>query len=223
MLRVFIGVDPRQPLAYTVLQSSIIRRSSVPVHITPLLLHQLPVKRVGLTEFTYARYAVPYLCDYEGYAIFMDADMICLTDINELFEIAKSSDDAVHVVKSSMRFEWPSLMVFNNAKCKSLTLEHIENDSPAKLEWAESVGELPKEFNHLVGYDEPSEYAKIVHYTQGIPCWHETKDCEFAEEWEAEKQAALNTCEWKDLMGNSVHAKPVLEKLFSGYQEAMRG
>lgn len=217
MLRVFIGVDPRQPLAYTVLQSSIIRRASVPVQITPLMLHQLPVKRVGLTQFTYARYVVPYLCNYEGYAVFIDADMVCLTDVNELFEIAKNSDDSVHVVKSHMKFEWPSLMVFNNAKCKNLTLEHIEKDSPAKLEWAESVGELPKEYNHLVGYDEPSPEAKIIHFTQGIPCWHETNTCEFAEEWEAEKQAALMTCTWKELMGKSVHAEPVLKRMFAEY------
>lgn len=216
MLRVFIGVDPRQPLAYTVLQSSIIRRSSVPVQITPLLLHQLPIKRTGLTEFTYARYVVPYICDYEGYAVFMDADMMCLADINELFEIAKHSDDSVHVVKSHMRFEWPSLMVFNNAKCKKLTLEHIETDSPAKLEWADGVGELPSEFNHLVGYDEPKG-AKVVHFTQGIPCWPETNTCEYAEEWEAEKRAALNTCTWKELMGKSVHAEPVLKRMFADY------
>lgn len=220
MLRVFIGVDPRQPLAYTVLQSSIIRRASVPVQISPLLLHQLPIKREGLTQFTYARYVVPYLCDYEGYAVFMDADMVCLTDINELFEIAKQSDDSVHVVKHAMRFEWPSLMVFNNTKCKNLTLEHIETESPARLDWAESVGELPSEYNHLVGYDAPNQEAKIVHFTQGIPCWPETDSCEFAEEWQAEKQAALNTCTWKDLMGKSVHAEPVLKRLFADYMAA---
>jgi lipopolysaccharide biosynthesis glycosyltransferase len=222
MLRVFIGVDPRSPLSYTVLQSSIIRRSSVPVQITPLLLNQLPMSRVGLTEFTYSRYIVPHLCNYEGWAMFIDADMVCLTDINEVFELAKDNGDAVSLVKHDMRFEWPSLMVFNNEKCKKLTPEYIETESPAKMEWAESVGELPHEYNHLVGYDEPNPEAKIVHYTQGVPCWHETEDCEFADEWKAEKEAALMTCTWKDLMGNSVHAKPVLEKLFRGYQEAMK-
>lgn len=217
MVRVFIGMDQRQPLAYTVLQSSIIRRSTVPVQITPLLIHQLPVKRTGLTNFTFSRFAVPYLCDYEGYAVFMDADMVCLTDINELIEIAMQSDDSVHVVKSPMKFEWPSLMVFNNAKCKRLTLEEIEIGEPFKFEWADGVGELSDEYNHLVGYDDPNPDARIIHYTQGIPCWYETEDCEHADTWKAEKDAALMTCKWKDLMGNSVHARPVLKRMFDGY------
>lgn len=219
MLRVFIGVDRRAPLAYTVLQSSIIRRASVPVQITPILLHQLPMKRTGLTEFTYARYIVPHLCKYEGWAMFLDADMICLGDIKEAFDIAQNNGDAVSVVKHRMRFEWPAAMVFNNEKCKELTPEYIDNpeNSPAQMKWAESVGELPAEFNHLVGYDEPNPNARIVHYTQGIPAWHETKDCEFADEWHAEKEAALMTCTWKELMGNSVHAEPVLKRLFKHY------
>lgn len=217
MVRVFIGMDQRQPLAYTVLQSSIIRRSTVPVQVTPLLIHQLPVTRTGLTNFTFSRFAVPYLCDYEGHAIFMDADMVCLTDINELIEIAKQSEDSVHVVKNDMKFEWPSLMVFNNEKCKKLTLDLIENDNPFKFEWADGVGELPTEYNHLVGYDAPNPDAKIVHYTQGIPCWPEVEDCEHADAWNEEKAAALMTCKWKDLMGGSVHAEPVLKRLFKEY------
>lgn len=66
MIRVFIGYDPRQPLAYNVMQHSIARHSSVPVAITPLILDQLPITRRGLTEFTYSRFLVPALCDFKG-------------------------------------------------------------------------------------------------------------------------------------------------------------
>ena len=59
MLRIFVGIDERQPVAYHVLVSSIQRRSSRPVAITPLLIHQLPIKRQGLTTFTFSRYLVP--------------------------------------------------------------------------------------------------------------------------------------------------------------------
>ena len=222
MLRVFIGVDQRAPLSYTVLQSSIIRRSSEPVQITPILLHQMPMKRRGLTDFTYTRYLVPYLCGYEGSAVFMDADIICLSDIKELFDIAEKQDADVCVVNHEKKFERPSVMVFNNARCKNLTPEYIENGSPASLEWAEKIGELPHEFNHLVGYDEPNQNAKIIHFTQGVPCWHETADCEFSEEWKEERKASELTCTWSELMGNSVHAEPVLKRLFAGYQASMK-
>lgn len=212
MMRIFIGFDPRQPVAVQVLAHSIYAHASKPVAITPLVLSQLPIKRAGLTEFTYSRYAVPYLCGYEGQALFMDADMLCLGDVYELAEIA--SEDGVSVVKNpKLRFEWPSLMYFNNEKCKRLTLPLIEEGTPQTLDWADSVGELPSEWNHLVGYDATRPDAKVVHFTQGLPCWKETRDCEYSEHWMRHLQAANGTVSWVDLMGRSVHANPVLERL----------
>ena len=76
MLNVFIGYDPRQPVAYNVLQHSIVRHASEPVAITPLILKQLPIERRGLTEFTFSRFLVPYLCGFKGMAVFLDADMV---------------------------------------------------------------------------------------------------------------------------------------------------
>jgi hypothetical protein len=74
---------------------------------------------------------------------------------------------------------------------------------------------LPPEWNLLCGYDEPIANPKLVHYTQGIPCFPETKDCEFSEEWVKEARASMSTVTWPEIMGNSVHAKPVLERLGS--------
>ena len=213
MLRVFIGYDPRQPVAANVLSHSIQSRASKPVQIIRLQLNQMPIKRVGLTEFTYSRYTVPYLCNYFGKAIFMDADMLCLDDIYKLDELCSPKVASVCVVKHAMRFEWPSLMYFNNAHCKNLTLKEIEEGAPQKLEWATSIGEIPGEWNHLVGYDEPRTDAKIVHFTQGIPCHPETKDSEYAKEWMAELKMANGSVSWRELMGGSVHAKPVMDRL----------
>ena len=81
MIRIFIGLDPRQPVAYHVLCHSILRRASQPVSITPLMLHSLPIERTGLTEFTFTRFLVPWLCDYRGVGIFMDSDMLVLGDV----------------------------------------------------------------------------------------------------------------------------------------------
>jgi hypothetical protein len=202
---IFIGVDVRQPVAFTALQSSIIARASEPVAITPLLIDALPVKRRGLTDFTFTRYLPPYLMGYEGISLFLDADMIVLGDIVELFNLF---DDkyAVQVVKGKHQFEWPSLMLFNNAKCKVLTPEFIENDAPHALEWG-AVGDLPKEWNHCVGYDAPNPDAKLIHYTMGIPAFKEVQHLERADEWKQEIRAANSTVGWKDLMGGSVHER----------------
>lgn len=204
-MRVFIGADPRQQVAVQVLAHSISWRASKPVSITPLVLHQLPIKRRGLTEFTFSRYLVPYLCDYRGIALFVDADMLVAGDVAELFDL--KDDTAVQVVKNKQRFEWPSLMLFDNAQCRQLTPEYIDSpqSSPQSLKWAPSVGDLPPEWNHCVGYDTLNPEAKLIHYTKGIPCWPETKGCEHSDAWFKELQLCNSTVSHQELMGQSIH------------------
>jgi hypothetical protein len=211
MIRVFIGVDSRQPVAFQVLAHSIYKRASVPVSITPLVLSQLPMKRRGLTDFTFTRYLCPFLCDFRGVSVFFDADMLMLGDIDKLVSFRRA--EQVSVVKGQLRFEWPSMMVFNNHLCESLTPEYIENGQPNTLEWSDPIGELPSEWNHCVGYDAPRKDAKLVHFTQGIPCFPETKDSEYAAEWMAELKDCNSTVSWNEIMGTSVHAKPVRQRL----------
>ncbi len=83
-LCIFIGYDPRQAVAYNVLQYSLLSRSSRPLSITPLVLETLPIGRQGLTPFTYSRFLVPWLCNYEGWGLFLDLDMLALGDISEV-------------------------------------------------------------------------------------------------------------------------------------------
>jgi len=104
-------------------------------------------------------------------------------------------------------------MYFNNALCKALTLPLIETGNPQAFEWASSVGELPSEWNHLVNYDTPRRDAKLVHFTQGLPCFKETAGCEYHKEWLYEQKLCNSTVPWSVLMGVSVHAKPVLDRL----------
>jgi lipopolysaccharide biosynthesis glycosyltransferase len=224
-LRVFIGVDQRQPVAYSVLQHSIWRRASQPVAISPIKLDTLPLTRTGLTEFTFSRYLVPWLCDYEGWALFLDSDMLVLDDIAQLFALADESK-AVMVVQNIQRFEWPSLMLFNCAKCTLLDPEYVQKyPSPQDFMWAggkqdEAVGTLPAQWNHCVGYDAPRTDAKLVHYTQGIPLWFETQNCEYGAQWREEFADMERACAWKEIMAASVHAKPVLERMLRMYGEA---
>lgn len=213
-LRVFIGYDSRQPLAYNVLAHSIVSRSSVPVAITPLILSQLPIRRRGLTEFTFSRYLVPWLCRYEGRALFLDADMVMVGDVAELF--AQATGAAVSVVMSQHPFEWPSLMLFECADCRTLTPEWIEDttNDPAALRWAEAVGALPERWNHLVGMDEldAPDMPALHHFSQGLPCWPETQGHPEDDAWKAALREMTRTCSWSDLMGSSVHRLPVLRR-----------
>lgn len=218
----FVGVDARQPLAYNVLQSSIHRHARDRVLIEPLRIVNLPITRRGLTEFTFSRFLVPWLCDYQGLAVFMDADVVVRGDIGELFACADGKS-AVQVMQEQARYEWASVMLFDCAKCEVLTPAYVDNtnNNLLGLTWGD-VGKLPPAWNVCVGYSDLVPNAKLFHYTQGLPCWFETQDCAHAAEWQMERDAMLRTCEWADLLGKSVHAQPVIKRLLKRYGIAVK-
>ena len=218
-LRIFIGWDHRQPVSFAVLAHSIIKHASRPVQITPLVIDTLPIKSVGLTPFTFSRFLVPWLCDYRGHALFLDVDMLVRADIAELFDLA--DDSAVMVSKNEKKFEWASAILFDCAQNTMLTPEVIEMQTMPlhKIGWLkeEQVGEFPSEWNHLVGYDSPRDDAKLVHFTQGVPYFPETQDTEYAEEWNQALASSVDAAPWFALMGKSIHAAPVHERLSAAF------
>jgi hypothetical protein len=60
-----------------------IERVDEPPQPSPL---PLLLKYRNLTEFSLYRYLIPPLCSFEGRAIYLDSDMICLADIGMLFD-----------------------------------------------------------------------------------------------------------------------------------------
>ena len=53
------------------------------------VLAPLPLKLKylnGSTEFSLYRYLIPQICQYRGKAIYLDADIVCLADIGELWD-----------------------------------------------------------------------------------------------------------------------------------------
>ena len=211
MIRVFIGYDSRMPALSSVLAHSVNARASQPVAVTLLSLTQLGTiylrERNALqsTEFSFSRFLVPYLCDYTGWGIFMDNDILALDDIAKLWELRDDSY-AVQVVKRDHRPKeetkflgekqttydkknWSSVMLFNNARCNALTPEYVNSASGLDLhqfKWLGNdslIGEIPHRWNHLVGYDTPDPDASLVHYTVGGPYFKEYTDCEHAQDW----------------------------------------
>lgn len=214
-VRIFVGADERQPVALSVLQDSINWRSSRPVSIQLLKLDTLPIKRRGLTTFTFSRFLVPWLCDFRGSAIFMDADILVTGDVADLIACAEVDKWDVQVMQEQPRFEWPSVMLFNNARCRPLTPAFVDNPENQlfDLSWAKSVGPLPPKWNRCVGYTEGDDQAYLYHYTQGLPVWPETRG-NYAEDdlWLKQFKHANSTVAWKDLMANSVHAPHTLKR-----------
>lgn len=213
-LRLFIGFDSRQPIAAMVAAHSATLNCSKPLSITMLRLPTLPITRRGLTEFTFSRYLVPWLCGYRGHALFIDSDTLVLEDLVQLpWHIAGPVAWVPHEKSAlngqDLRFERPSVMLFDcgHPNCLELTPEFIQNGNPAAQGWADGYFALEPAWNHLVGYDKPRQDAKIVHFTQGIPCFEETKNDEWAEIWADYAQDAQATVGWDTISGQSVHAR----------------
>jgi hypothetical protein len=155
MIPIFIGYDPRETVAYNVLSHSIHTRASSPVSITPLMLSQLGnlMKRdrdpLQSTDFSFSRFLVPYLCDFTGWAIFMDCDMLLLDDVVNLWKMRDDKYSVMcvkheHIPEEETKFlgrvqtryekkNWSSVMLFNCSKCLSLTPDYVNKASGLEL------------------------------------------------------------------------------------------
>lgn len=208
-------------MALHVLSHSIHARASEPVAITPVSLGTLgdlmwrERNPLQSTDFSFSRFIVPQLCGYEGWAIFMDCDMLVLDDIAKLWAL-RDDDYAVmcvkhnHVPKEERKFlgavqtkyekkNWSSVMLMNCAKCSALTPDYVNTASGLDLHrfnWLESddlIGEIPHRWNHLVDYDEEIPVSEIsnLHYTIGGPYFPAHDTCGYAAEWFREKERML--------------------------------
>ncbi len=106
VIRVFIGYDPLESVAWHTMTASIYRRSSQPVALVPVNLSNLkeiykrPRDPKQSNEFSFTRFLVPHLAGYDGYALFFDCDMMLRVDIAEIFNVMKEQPGkAVYVVK----------------------------------------------------------------------------------------------------------------------------
>jgi hypothetical protein len=224
-MRIYIGYDRAETVAYHVLSHSILSRSSIPVSIVPLnraSMRGFFTRERGeydSTDFSISRFLVPFLSDYQGFSVFMDCDMLCLTDIAKLshyMTLMDSYNYAVRVVKhdyevrDSTKFlgqqqtaykrkNWSSLMLFNNRLCQKLTVDYV-NEAPGlnlhQFAWCkdEQIAGMPKEWNWLVGEEGYGEGVTpyILHYTKGTPCFEKYRDCAYSELWHIEREAMLS-------------------------------
>lgn len=219
-LRIFIGFDQVEAVAYHTLVQSIIENTSVPVSITPVKMTMIPEYTRPRdphqsNEFSFTRFLVPYLADFEGLALFMDCDMMFRGDVKELFDLHEPGK-SVSVVKHDYtpkdttkylgaiqyrypKKNWSSVMLFDcgHDHCKRLTPYYVNTAEPMNLHrffWTHEsfVGELPVEWNHLVSEYPENPDAKLVHWTVG-GCWFdEYRDVEFSREWFDMKSKMMN-------------------------------
>ncbi|MEN9326418.1 MAG: hypothetical protein RI943_839 [Bacteroidota bacterium] len=196
-MKIFIGFDNNEAEAAKVCEYSLRKNSSSELDIVFLNIHNLnfnrPLDPLQSSEFTYTRFLVPYLCGYEGRALFMDSDMIVLSDINELFglydpnysiQVVKHDYVPTQQIKKGNKIQsayhrknWSSLMMMNCGDLKIWSKDYVEKSTGSDLHQFlgirdDKIGAIPKNWNSLDIFESDT---KILHFTSGGP-W--IKGCE---------------------------------------------
>ena len=242
-LNVYIGWDGREAVGSDVAAHSIRKRAKSPISISYLKHREL--RKLGYfsrawlirgsdgdfqdliddmkfsTEFSHTRFLVPELMRFNGWALFMDADMIFLSDISKLFALC---DDryAVMVVKHTHipdksikmdgrenlkypRKNWSSFVLWNcsHPANKEITKERVNFMKGSELHrfsWLkdEEIGSLPFSYNFISGVT-PKNWSvntrampDVIHYTEGGPWFEECQNVPYGGLWVQEYEDMQN-------------------------------
>jgi lipopolysaccharide biosynthesis glycosyltransferase len=217
MIKIVIGYDTKETVAYHVCSNSIVRQATQPVSIMPLALTLLDdyteTHTDASNEFVYSRFLVPHLMNYNDWAVFIDGDMILQDDITNLWNLRDDSK-AVMVVKHDYktkmpikyfgaknedypRKNWSSVILWNcnHPAHKILSPEFIQQSTGQYLHrfsWLNDadIGELPIEWNWLADEYGVNNNAKLIHYTLGTPCFEEFTNTPMSQHWHTELKLA---------------------------------
>lgn len=218
-IRLFCGFDQREAIGWHAFAQSVIEKTSEPVSITPLADAML--QRDGSNAFTYSRFLVPYLCDFQGWAIWADGtDMILCEDLAALLaerqpgyavQVCKHDYETKHPRKyfgtemeaanlDYPRKNWSSLVIWDCAHYmnRMLTPEFISTHNGEFLHrfaWLldERIGALSLEWNWLVDEYGANTAAKLLHFTAGIPAISAYRSSPHAQLWRMYEAKAQQT------------------------------
>ena len=160
--------------------------------------------------------------DFDGWAIFMDCDMLCQDDIAELWNQRNENYSLMcvkhnHKPKNKTKFlgepqtsypkkNWSSLMLINCSKCKNLTVEYVNSASGLDLHrfnWLDNdneIGEIKGTWNYLVqDFKKSNDNASLIHWTLGGPWFKEQRDYEdiLTDKWFKAREDSMRLYEYE--------------------------
>lgn len=188
-MKIFVGYDSREDIAYQVCRLSLLKNSSVELDIVPI--KQDALRKQGLyyrdkdplasTEFTYTRFLTPYLIGYKGWALFCDCDFLWRGDVSTVMDYADHSC-SVMVVKHDYRpteqtkmdgciqtqypkKNWSSMMLLNcdHEDTKNLTVDLVNKESGS--------------FLHQFKWTSIESIGSLPVFYNYLEGWHSKDDC----------------------------------------------
>lgn len=192
-IRIFIGSADRSILEQLVLQWSIVNKTRKTVEF--YIMNGTHNKIMGAdgdavegfldpalfrqnlsTPFTFFRYGIPQFCNYEGRAIYLDADQLLLCDIDELWQMPLDQNDAL-MCQAYRNGKWAtSVMLFDCSRFR-LDLGEILTEVEEGLYSLEDLNYLTEQFRQKhpfqIGvlapawnsFDWYDANTKLIHFT----------------------------------------------------------
>ena len=216
-MKIFVGYDTREDIAYQVCKHSI--ESLCPTaEVIPLKQNELRndklywrgEDKLASTEFTFTRFLIPHLMNYNGWALFIDSDIVFTENVKILFDLA---DDKYAVMCAQHdytpkpgtkmdgqvqtqypRKNWSSVVLWNcgHPSNQAVTIDSVNNPNYDgkyfhRFSWLkdEEVGQISHEWNWLVDwYQEPEDGTpRALHYTEGGPWFENYRHCDYGDVW----------------------------------------
>lgn len=231
-LTVYVGYDSREQDAYDVCEYTLRKHASIPLKVYPISLHHPLFKRPWdmdgdtgqrrdridgrpfSTDFSFARFLVPVVQEYSGWALFCDCDFLWRADVADLYAQRDESKavqlvmhDHVPLERRKMdgqeqaiyeRKNWSSCVLWNcGHRAHSMVDDyrgidtHKVNTYPGfflhTFQWLtiKEIGALDESWNWLEGWSPEHIDPKAVHYTRGGPWFAEYSNTAYADEWRA--------------------------------------
>ncbi|MDB5968153.1 MAG: glycosyl transferase [Hydrocarboniphaga sp.] len=190
IVRVFVGCDPNDCdlEQMMVLEHTMRKHASLPVEIHWMRLSRNPQSfwysdprqqasgwrtERWATPFSGFRWAVPAHCGYQGRAIYMDTDMIVMSDIAELWRTPLAAP-AVFAARRETGFQRFCVMLWDCAAARSVLpgMDELRSQPDAHSRLTRHFAAHPGQvqamdpaFNNIDGDGQPVERIKILHYS----------------------------------------------------------
>lgn len=185
-LKIYVGWDSREDIAFQICKQSILDTASVPVEVIPLKQADLrkrgyysrSVDKLASTEFTFTRFLVPELNGFKGWALFIDCDMIFKRDVKELFDQVneKYAVMCVHhdyTPKEGVKMDGQQQHIYPRKNWSSMVLFNCEHPSNQKLT-TELVNEpeINGAYLHRFSWLQDEEIGEISHEWNWLVGWY---------------------------------------------------
>ena len=185
-LKIFVGWDSREDIAFRACKQSIIETASVDVEVIPLKQKRLrdaelywrEKDKLASTEFTFTRFLIPELMEFKGWALFIDCDFIALDDVKKLFDCA---DDKYAVMcaqhdytpKPGMKMDGKQQTLYPRKNWSSMVLWNCGHPSNQRLtKEAVNNPEIDGKYLHRFSWLNDEEVGELSHEWNWLVGWY---------------------------------------------------